>query len=128
MRRPATAALLSAALLVAGCDAVATVTASNRVTPFAKPVDVSGSTLTLTWAEWSCAELRRALVDESDDEVRIELMVRDTTTACDATAVERQATVELDAPLGDRDVIDAACLHPELDEHPWCEEPSDGPG
>lgn len=109
--------------LLAGCSVVTTIAGPNRLVPFAKPVEADGSSLTLRWTGSSCSELRRALVDETPTEVRIELMVRETSDDCDDAAVDHESTVRLEAPLGDRTVVDATCLLPEFTEHPRCEDP-----
>ena len=56
----------------------------------------------------ACDELGAVEVDESDDEVRIEVRVRRSDDVCILILPgPRTITVELDAPLGDRELVHA---------------------
>ena len=73
-------------------------------------LDSNGTTLALTGWGGTCAEYS-AVADESATTVKVQIVGRSTIgpdEACNAMAVEIKAVVELDAPLGDREVVDAA--------------------
>jgi hypothetical protein len=72
-------------------------------------VDSNGTTLALTGWGGVCSEFT-AIADESATTVKVQVVERSTIgpdEACVDMAQEWKALVELDAPLGDRDLVDA---------------------
>ncbi len=122
-----------AALLVLGPMAVwIAVTSNHGPVPQARPlqhVEVDGPALALHWTGQECEQVdgERTEVTETHDEVLVVLWVDARPDGCTDDEVDRVHRIWLQEPLGDRDLIDGACLRPENHQHPRCEvEGTDG--
>lgn len=83
-----------------------------------KQADPSDSTLTIEVLGGGChhdvEKLDHVDVEETDQQVRISAFVTQPQTTpnqpCEAPIVAHEAQVELDRPLGERDLVDTACV------------------
>lgn len=116
-----------AALVVAGPLAVwIAVTNNQGHVPQARPlerVEVEGTTVDLHWTGDGCEHVdgERTQVTEAQGEVLVVLWVDAFSDDCTGDEVDRVHRVSLQEPLGDRDLIDGACLKPENRGHPRCD-------
>ena len=96
------------------------VLAQAAPTPWAKPATVDGRIVTTTYVGSECQSYDRVDVDE--DSERVVITVRETVLArgCSDVGVSYDVRVELDEPLGDRELLDGACLDPDLRNRPSC--------
>jgi hypothetical protein len=88
--------------------------------PWAKPAQVDGEVVRISYVGSECRD--RARVDVQEDRRRVVLTVRETVTAlsCSEVGVSYDLEVRLDRPLGDRELVDGACLLEELARRPAC--------
>ncbi|MFW6774704.1 hypothetical protein ACOACO_10500 [Nocardioides sp. CPCC 205120] len=107
--------LAGAVVLLLGCviGGVAAVRAAvggeDPGTPVAwrDPV-VDGSSVTVTWDASPCASTGTTTVEESADEVVVVVREVPRPALCSSPGQVRQTTVELDEPVGDRDLVDGS--------------------
>lgn len=116
-------AIGAAAILVGG---VAVITADDgaisEARPFGRP-EVDGTEVVVPWEGEPCqtVDTDRTNVVVTDDAVRATLYVDVPIQGCERHAeVERTHTFTLDRPLGDRTLIDGACLLPAFLDAPGC--------
>ena len=102
------ALLPAAVVLVAGCS----FGSSTRLAPFEKPPTVDGARLVLEVAGSSCEEIGEVDVREASTSVQIGVQLRGDTSECDDEGFAHTTQVVLDAPLGDRTLVDLACESP----------------
>ena len=78
--------------------------------PWSSPsVSLNGRTVTVAYTVGGCFRSEHTETAEGRDEVVITVLVREhPDQACSDIAQERTATVTLDEPLGDRDLVDGA--------------------
>lgn len=114
---------VAAGLVVVGLVAVVTADdgAISEARPFLRP-QVDGDTITATWEGWRCESVDpdRTTVVPTDTAVRATLYVDVPISGCEGIDVERAVTFTLGEPVGDRDLIDGACLLPAFLDHPAC--------
>ncbi|MBB6629842.1 hypothetical protein H5V45_21165 [Nocardioides sp. KIGAM211] len=81
-----------------------------QVRPWGKPAEVRGSAVTVQFTGSACQKSRDYRAEETSEQVV--LTVRETTGggSCVAMAVTYTVVAELEAPLGDRALVDGACL------------------
>lgn len=122
-----------AALVVVGPLAVwIAVTTNQGQVPQARPlerVEVEDSAVDLHWKGEGCEHVdgERTQVTEARGDVLVVLWVDASPDECTGDEVDRVHRVSLAEPLGDRDLIDGACLKPENRGDPRCEvEGADG--
>ena len=89
--------------------------------PWGKPATVDGDVVRTTYVGSECQTYDR--VDVVEDDQRVVITVRETVLAvsCTDAGVAHEVRVELDEPLGDRALVDGACLLAELSERPTCD-------
>jgi hypothetical protein len=82
----------------------------GRPEPWSSPrVSVDGRRVTVAYSVGGCFGSERTETAEGRDEVTITVLVREhPDDTCSDLAQERTATVTLDEPLGDRDLVDGA--------------------
>ncbi len=78
--------------------------------PWTRLEAVDGSTVLIRYSGSSCQDAVRVAVDEDEDEDAVVPTVYETASggACDASAPAYDREVELEAPLGDRELVDGA--------------------
>lgn len=109
------------------------VTSSAGSVREARPLErvvVDGAALQLHWEGTACEQVddQRTKVSEAQKDVLVTLWVEDTSRDCREGDTEQIHRVVLDDPLGDRDLIDGACLKPENHGHHRCRvEDTEGP-
>lgn len=88
--------------------------------PWNKPATVDGSLLRLTYIGSECRDSADAEVKE--DTTRVVVTVRETVRArsCSDVGVAYELDVRLDAPLGDRELVDGACQLPAYASYTDC--------
>jgi hypothetical protein len=69
--------------------------------------------LSVRWTGTECDELDRVEVVEEGDAVLVTLYVTSPYEGCPGDEVTRTAHVPLEAPLGEREVVDGACVPPD---------------
>jgi hypothetical protein len=103
--------LILAAAAVIGVVSVAAwyIFAQSEPTPWNKPATVDGAVVQLTYTGSECRDGAQADVEE--DSERVTITVRETVRAmsCSDVGVSYKTQVRLDAPLGDRKLVDGAC-------------------
>ncbi len=75
--------------------------------PWRDPV-VDGTTVTVTFDRSPCASTGETTVDESDTEVVVTVREVPRPTLCSSPGDVAEETIELDAPLGDRPLVDGS--------------------
>ncbi|MQW74939.1 hypothetical protein GHK92_03555 [Nocardioides sp. dk4132] len=92
----------------------------SEPTPWNKPARVDGAVVQLTYTGSECRDGARADVDE--DPKRVTITVRETVRAmsCSDVGVSYDIHVRLDAPLGDRELVDGACQMPKYAHYIVC--------
>ncbi|MCD4535893.1 hypothetical protein LRP67_17535 [Nocardioides sp. cx-169] len=92
----------------------------SHPTPWNKPAKVGGAVVQLTYTGSECRDGARADVEE--DSERVTITVRETVRAmsCSDVGVSYDIQVRLDAPLGDRELVDGACQMPEYAHYLDC--------
>lgn len=92
----------------------------SEPTPWTKPAEVEGHVVHLTYIGSECQD--SAAVDVEEDAERVVLTVRATVraTACNDVGVGYEIDARLDAPLGDRELVDGACQVAELATYADC--------
>lgn len=75
--------------------------------PWRDPV-VDGSTVTVSFDRSPCARTGETTVEESGDEVVVTVREVPRPTLCSSPGDVAQETIELDAPLGDRALVDGS--------------------
>ena len=88
--------------------------------PWNKPARVDGAVVQLTYTGSECRDGAQADVDEGSE--RVTITVRETVRArsCSDVGVSYDLRVRLDAPLGDRELVDGACQMPEYSHYIVC--------
>jgi len=87
--------------------------------PFDKAPSVDGSVVRLTYTGSECET--RAWVDVEESAARVVLTVRtvEHSLSCSDVGVVRTLEATLDEPLGERELVDGACLN-----EPWASRPA----
>jgi hypothetical protein len=90
--------------------------------PWTKPAQVDGDVVRLTYVGSECRD--DVSVDVEEDRRQVVLTVRETVRArsCSDVGVAYEVEVRLDRPLGDRVLVDGACLGHEKVGYPDCAE------
>lgn len=70
---------------------------------------VNQTTLKVSYTGSECEDQRTVDVDESDESVKITITARSYASACSDVGFLHTVIVELDDPLGDRQLIDGSC-------------------
>lgn len=88
--------------------------------PWNKPATIDGEILRLTYSGSECRD--SADVDVDEDSARVVVTVRETVRAwsCSDVGVPYEIEVRLDAPLGDRELVDGACQMSEYASYEEC--------
>lgn len=121
LRRRAVAAAVGGVVAVLALAWVAWyVFGQSEPTPWTKPAEVEGRVVHLTYIGSECQD--SAAVDVEEDAERVVLTVRATVraTSCTDVGVVYEIDAQLDAPLGDRDLVDGACQMAELASYTDC--------
>lgn len=79
----------------------------GNAVPWRDPV-VEGSTVTVTFDRSPCARTGETTVEENADEVVVTVREVPRPTLCSSPGDVAEETVELDAPLGDRALVDGS--------------------
>jgi hypothetical protein len=92
----------------------------SEPTPWHKPARVDGAVVQLTYTGSECRDGAHADVEEGSE--RVTITVRETVRArsCSDVGVSYDIQVRLDAPLGDRELVDGACQMPEYSHYIVC--------
>lgn len=92
----------------------------SEPTPWNKPAKVDGALVHLRYTGSQCQD--DASVDVTEEKARVILTVRTTVRApsCPDVGVLYSIDAHLDAPLGDRELLDGACLMPEFAQYTAC--------
>jgi hypothetical protein len=92
------------------------------IVPWTKPARVDGEVVHLSYVGSECRD--RVTVEVDEGRRRVVLTVRETVTArsCSDLGVSYDLEVRLDRPLGDRQLVDGACLGQEDLGYPDCAE------
>lgn len=92
----------------------------SEPTPWNKPARVDGAVVQLTYTGSECRDGAQADVEE--DSNRVTITVRETVRAmsCSDVGVSYDVQVRLDAPLGDRELVDGACQMPKYAHYTEC--------
>jgi hypothetical protein len=100
----------------------------SEPTPWNKPATVDGSLVQLTYIGSECQDGANAEVEE--DPARVVVTVHETVRAnsCSDVGVMYEIDVRLDAPLGDRELVDGACQMSEYASRSECAPQVDGGG
>lgn len=123
-RRGLLVTIVCAAAVIAGLVLVVDlVNPAKNVTvaaPWAQAPRVHGRTVRLTYASGECHQA--ASVQVASDAHRVVLTVEDVSAAdaCDLEGVQRTVAVRLPAPLGERALVDGACLVSENAGRSYC--------
>jgi hypothetical protein len=72
-----------------------------------------GDSLSARWTGTECDTLDRVEVVEAGTTVQVTLYVTSPYAGCPGDEVTRTVHVPLEAPLGDREVVDGACVDPD---------------
>ena len=99
------------------------VTLEVRGTPEPVPwasADVQGTELTVQYVGSECRDEASLEVEEHSDRVVVTVRERVGLSSCSDVGVLSTLTGGLDEPLGDRDVVDGACLTDEWRGRPAC--------
>lgn len=83
---------------------------SQEAAPFEKPVSADGDRIELTVVGNPCVEDVSTEVNEGPAEVVITAYLHFQSNGCVDMGVEYDTVVELDRPLGERGLVDGACL------------------
>jgi len=88
--------------------------------PWNKPARVDGAMVRLTYTGSECRDSADADVEE--DPARVVVTVRETVRArsCNDVGITYELDVRLDAPLGDRELVDGACQMPQYANYLEC--------
>ena len=117
-----TLAVVLSAVLAAGVLGVAGwyLLGQSEPTPWNKPATAEGSLIQLTYLGSECRDGADAEFEE--DSVRVVVTVSETVRArsCSDVGVLYEIDVHLDAPLGDRELVDGACRMPRYESGGEC--------
>ena len=104
-------AIAAVVLLVAGLAAVAAIFLRGETLPWNKPATLSadGTRLTLVAIGGACADRTTVAVDEDSDRVVVTVRQLSLASACSDVGVPVRVMAELDAPLGQRELVDGYC-------------------
>jgi hypothetical protein len=94
--------------------------ATTEPVPWVKPAEVDGAVVRLTYLGSECRD--GASVDVEEDTGRVVLTVHETvySRSCSDVGVTYDHEVRLDEPLGERELVDGACLVEELSRRSAC--------
>lgn len=111
------AALLAGAVLLTWMVVRA---ATTEPVPWVKPAEVDGAVVRLTYLGSECRD--GASVDVEEETGRVVLTVHETvySRSCSDVGVTYDHEVRLDEPLGERELVDGACLVEELSRRNAC--------
>jgi hypothetical protein len=114
-RGAATWRLLLAAASVIGLVAVAAwyFFGHSEPTPWNKPATVDGATVRLTYTGSECRDGVQADVEEDADRVTITVKETVRATSCNDVGIIYDLVVQLDSPLGTRELVDGTCQMPQ---------------
>ncbi|MGA8845595.1 MAG: hypothetical protein WB471_03155 [Nocardioides sp.] len=93
----------------------------EEATPWDKPARIVQGQVELTYDGRDCRDRVEVEVDESDASVVITITETVRVLACRDDAAPYETTVELSSPLGDRDLVDGACLLGQFSQDPRCD-------
>lgn len=80
--------------------------------PWRQPKVVDGTTVLLTYVDSTCRNHEHVEVRETPETVTVTIRTRTVTLSCSDAIAEYTVEVVLDAPLGDRALLDGACTDP----------------
>lgn len=89
-------------------------------TPWDKPATVEGALVHLRYTGSLCQDDASVDVDETGDEVVLTVRARIRATSCPDVGVSYEIDAHLEAPLGDRELVDGACLIDEYAHYSAC--------
>ncbi len=93
----------------------------DEVTPWDKPARVVGSQVELSYDGRPCRDRVDVRVDEDDLSVVITVTETLRTLVCGDDDLDTyEVTVDLESPLGGRDLVDGACRLGQFSEDPRC--------
>jgi hypothetical protein len=82
----------------------------SEPTPWDKPARVDGDVVHLRYIGSLCQDDSSVDVEESADEVVLTVRAVVRATTCPAVGVPYEIDAHLESPLGDRELVDGACL------------------
>jgi hypothetical protein len=94
--------------------------AQSEPTPWNKPAKVEGDVAHLRYIGSQCQEDASVDVEQDDREVILTVLTPVRTGDCPDVGVPYSIDVKLGAALGERELIDGACLIPELAHYAAC--------
>lgn len=83
-------------------------------------VEVDGDVVRVRYVAGECDRGARLDVEESETEVVLTVQVRGWSLSCSDVGVPSTVRATLDAPVGDRTVVDGACRLPEYEAYLAC--------
>lgn len=92
----------------------------SEPTPWNKPARVNGAVVQLTYTGSECRDGAGADVDEDSERVTITVTETVRAMSCSDVGVSYDIQVRLDAPLGDRELVDGACQMPKYARYIVC--------
>lgn len=94
--------------------------AATEPVPWVEPAEVDGAVVRLTYMGSECRN--GASVDVEEEAGRVVLTVQETvySLSCNDVGVTYDHEVRLDEPLGERELVDGACLVEELSRRSAC--------
>ena len=113
-------ALLAGAVLPGpGCSCHA---ATTEPVPWVKPAEVEGAVVRVTYLGSECRDECASVECRRGSAGRVVLTVRETvySRSCSDVGVTYEHEVRLDEPLGERELVDGACLVEELSRRSAC--------
>lgn len=92
----------------------------SEPTPWGKPARVDGAVVQLTYTGSECRDGAEADVEENSERVTITVTETVRAMSCSDVGVSYDIQVRLDAPLGDRELVDGACQMPKYAHYIVC--------
>ena len=89
--------------------------------PWVKPPTIDGEVVTTTYTGSDCQSYDHVDVDEGSERVVITVWETVLARGCNDMGVPYDVRVELDETLGDRELVDGACLVEELEGRADCD-------
>lgn len=105
--------LLALAIAASACGSV-------HAYPFEKPVRVDGDALEVTVVVNPCTTVESIDVEEDAQRITLTAVVRQEGGSCNDMGVPVTRQVLLQAPVGDREIVDGACSIQKYQSYSYC--------
>ncbi len=92
----------------------------SEPTPWSKPARVDGDVVHLRYIGSQCQDDASVDVEEHDDQVILTIRTTVRADSCPDVGVRYNIDAHLDAPVGDRELVDGACLVPKFSHYSAC--------